>query len=302
MRQNFIVPNLGSATRAYNGEYLNRLVRNIEMTFADLRIKGIADFSGVSIEQLTVNEKAKFNGPLQVDGAAGAARYIWFSTADSTRWIIAEDASPESGGNLGSDFAIYRYSDTGVYLGQPLYIQRSSGAVVMENDVFINQTLSVFGAASFTGLTTTNGQVAFPAVQNPSANANTLDDYEENPWTPGIAFGGASVGITYGTRIARYTKIGNVVNIWADITLTAKGSSTGAATITGLPFAVSTVTGSINVSYGEALTGLTGTPVATVGGSNISLRVWGATGTGSITDANFTNTTRLIVGGSYMSA
>src|SRR3569623_1696890 len=54
------------------------------------------------------------------------------------------------------------------------------------------------------------GQLAFPATQNPSANANTLDDYEEGSWTPTVSFTGASTGVTYGgTTLGRYTKIGN---------------------------------------------------------------------------------------------
>src|SRR3990167_4292071 len=34
------------------------------------------------------------------------------------------------------------------------------------------------------------GQVVFPATQNDSTNANTLDDYEKNSWTPTIVSAG----------------------------------------------------------------------------------------------------------------
>ena len=81
------------------------------------------------------------------------------------------------------------------------------------------------------------GQLAFPATQNPAANVNTLDDYEEGTWTPALTFGGASTGITYGaSTLGRYTKVGNLVTLTGMLTLTSKGSSTGAAQITGLPF------------------------------------------------------------------
>jgi len=36
-----------------------------------------------------------------------------------------------------------------------------------------------FTTLGATGLITTNGQIQFPATANPSADANTLDDYEE---------------------------------------------------------------------------------------------------------------------------
>ena len=61
---------------------------------------------------------------------------------------------------------------------------------------------------TFTGLITTGGQIKFPATQVPSADANTLDDYEEGAWTPTIT----NITIT-GTNqsVFKYTKIGRLV-------------------------------------------------------------------------------------------
>ena len=66
-------------------------------------------------------------------------------------------------------------------------------------------------------------------------NSGTLD-YEEGTWTPVLEFGGASVGITYSIQSGLYTKIGRVVTISAYVYLISKGTSTGTAYITGLPF------------------------------------------------------------------
>jgi hypothetical protein len=63
-----------------------------------------------------------------------------------------------------------------------------------------------------------------------------LADYEEGTWSPGISFGGATTGITYSNQNGYYTKIGNVVTLSCYLALTNKGSATGAAKITGLPF------------------------------------------------------------------
>jgi hypothetical protein len=71
-----------------------------------------------------------------------------------------------------------------------------------------------------------------------TAAANTLDDYEEGTFDFGIAFGGASVAMTYSARGGKYTKIGRQVTVTGYIGLTNKGTSTGIATITGLPFTV----------------------------------------------------------------
>jgi hypothetical protein len=71
-----------------------------------------------------------------------------------------------------------------------------------------------------------------------TAAANALDDYEEGTWTMGVEFGGAAVGVTYGSNTGTYTKIGRQVTVNGFLALTSKGSSTGRAKITGLPFTI----------------------------------------------------------------
>jgi hypothetical protein len=71
-----------------------------------------------------------------------------------------------------------------------------------------------------------------------TAQANALDDYEEGTWTMGVSFGGASTGVTFANNTGTYTKIGRQVTVTGYANLTSKGSSTGAAAITGLPFTI----------------------------------------------------------------
>jgi hypothetical protein len=87
-------------------------------------------------------------------------------------------------------------------------------------------------------LSLNQGQIQFPATQVASADVNTLDDYEEGTWTMGVAFDGASAGVTYSQNTGTYTKIGRQVTVNGRMDLTSKGSSTGDAAITGLPFTV----------------------------------------------------------------
>jgi hypothetical protein len=92
------------------------------------------------------------------------------------------------------------------------------------------------------GSTTATGTgIAFPATQSASTDVNTLDDYEEGTWTPGISFGGASVGVTYSQQVGRYVKVGKQVTVNGYLYLSSKGSSTGAAKITGLPFPMANI-------------------------------------------------------------
>lgn len=69
-----------------------------------------------------------------------------------------------------------------------------------------------------------------------SAWGDSLDRYEtETDWTPDLQFGGLKVGITYGTQVGKYFRLGNLVWIYCRIVLTSKGSSTGSAQIRSLP-------------------------------------------------------------------
>jgi hypothetical protein len=97
-----------------------------------------------------------------------------------------------------------------------------------------------FTTLSASGLISANGgQIAFPATQNASAGANTLDDYEEGTFTPSIGGDATAGSQTYGAqRLGTYTKIGNRVAYTVSVNLTAKDAATaGNIVITGLPFA-----------------------------------------------------------------
>jgi hypothetical protein len=72
-----------------------------------------------------------------------------------------------------------------------------------------------------------------------NANAPVVTNITPTGFTPGLAFGGASVGLVYDTQLGQYSRIGNVVWYWIYIIINAIGSSTGVATITGLPLGAS---------------------------------------------------------------
>ena len=73
---------------------------------------------------------------------------------------------------------------------------------------------------------------------NGTGSSERLEDYEEGTWTPALAFGGNSSGISYSSRSGSYIKIGTTVYCQGQMDLTSKGSSSGDASITGLPFTV----------------------------------------------------------------
>jgi hypothetical protein len=108
---------------------------------------------------------------------------------------------------------------------------------------------SVTSAKIASGQTFALNGITFPATQVPSADANTLDDYEEGTWTPVFSAGGIS-----GTSIAysgTYTKIGRFVTLNFQATSTTTSNNVVIASyaqFTGIPFSVSGITGSGSVT------------------------------------------------------
>ena len=95
----------------------------------------------------------------------------------------------------------------------------------------------------------TSGQLKFPASQNASSDANTLDDYEEGTWTPVIGGLTSQSGQTYAGQTGHYTKIGRLVTATFRVQLSNKGTITGDVVIKGLPFTVQN-----SISFGSGVT------------------------------------------------
>jgi len=147
------------------------------------------------------------------------------------------------------------------------------------------------------------GQIAFPAAQNPSANVNTLDDYEEGTWTPDLQFSNAKVGIAYLAQGGLYVKIGRKVVVTGAFNLTSKGSSNGLAFIWGLPFSIANIHGAyapvnlraVAVTFSDQLIGF--------GAKNSSqIRLENVTEAGVVsylTDANFADDSSMMFSFTY---
>ncbi len=59
-------------------------------------------------------------------------------------------------------------------------------------------------------------------------------------WMPDIQINGSSAGITYTDQVGYYQKLGKMVFIYANVTLSSKGASNGAVTISNLPVITTT--------------------------------------------------------------
>ena len=84
--------------------------------------------------------------------ASGGVGQIYGYTGANARWLIAlGDTAAESGGNVGSNFSISRYSDAGAFVSTPLIINRASGAASFSGNLILNSfqsTNAVLGGFS----------------------------------------------------------------------------------------------------------------------------------------------------------
>ena len=156
------------------------------------------------------------------------------------------------------------------------------------------------GASSGKRVSITSNGLTF---NGDTAAANALDDYEEGTWTMGLSFGGNAVGVTASAFTGTYTKIGRKVSVTGALFLTSKGSSTGAARITGLPFTIPNTAQfySSPSLYFDAITFTNqfqgyGVPNTTT----IDLREITLLGTdGALNDGDFANNSAIIISFTY---
>jgi hypothetical protein len=249
---------------------------------------------GAALAKLGINIAADLTNRLAVAADAslfthaGASHRLAISKAtatDTASLLLEDDLSARAEIGLAGDDALHlKVSPNGSTWIEALNIAQTSGLV----------SLPV-------------GQLAFPATQNPSSDANTLDDYEEGTWTPVLNFGGAATGIAYGTPTAgRYTKIGRLVHASAAITLTSKGSATGNAQVVSLPFVAvnDQVFACGAVGWANGLASVTGALQTMVQPNSSKFNLYQSVSGAStlLTNANFSNTTSFYVSVTYETA
>jgi hypothetical protein len=168
-------------------------------------------------------------------------------------------------------------------------------------NINIGSTASLtLGNVTVSNLITASGGIKFPATQVVSDDANTLDDYEEGTFTPTISVGVGS--ITYSSQQGKYTKIGNVVYLRVNISLSAGTASGGHLTIAGLPFTVGTPApaclGECNSSFFNSTS--TNAPIPQIEGASTIIRFYKTNFTDFVgTDMNAAATARIQVSGFY---
>lgn len=221
----------------------------------------------------------------------------WFPPASTNSSVALV-----TGGNLRiSDTAIFPNTGAGAWT-VPL-VKVTGGSVAFTNNQFAASNGDV-GALSIA----TDNRYNIVSGNNFNGWGFTppgiVGYYEaQGSWAPDLKFGGQSAGIR-GTQIGSYWRRGKETHAEYQITLTSKGSSTGAATINGLPLATAThYGGNCTLGYYDQMTAISSlSPYVPPGTSVISLAAPGLTGIRPLTDRNFTNTSTLYGACDYLNA
>ena len=214
-------------------------------------------------------------------------RRIWFENVGSYRTIFDLPAS-------GSSFAFRTYDGTTLF-----NVNSGSGASVGTGDLTItNGNLVVASGKGIDFSATTN---------TAGTTSELLNDYEEGSWTPAWNSTGGTITTISAQTTGTYTKIGNVVHVWARLYTNSVSSPTGEVTVSGLPFTVGSQAGNkaMHLFTMNAITGtLTGTPTIAFNLNNTTAtifnKIWNSTEFGGDIATYFDNDTWGYFYGAYI--
>jgi hypothetical protein len=261
---------------------------------------------------LAWNDNASYSAILSVGNTFGTA---WSNTVLPVQGIQFGDrgALTQYSGtvNLGFNTKINSaYAEVAITAsGTPAVVTVGAGDITLKT---ASANPGAGSAITFTTVATAKGadgnlqlncgQLVFPATQNPSSNANTLDDYEEGTWTPTV-LGSTSPGTgTYTSQTGRYVKVGKTVTfsgkvVWTNLT------GTGNQLIGGLPFTSQNVTDG-DQSVSGTLSGVPVTsgsaPSYVIASNTTEIILYQTTAAGVLSQVPKSNSGTIYIGGTYI--
>lgn len=145
-----------------------------------------------------------------------------------------------------------------------------------------------------------NGTVGKPSVTN-NSTTTTIADKRTGTWAPSVSFGGGQTGMTYSSQSGTWEKNGRLVTFEGICIMTAKGSSTGNATLGTLPFTpVGIWPFAVEMQSMTSGVGDTVLSAFAVNSTTLTLRKMASGTMASLTDADFTANSAIRISGSYL--
>ncbi|MFT8805955.1 MAG: hypothetical protein ABF876_01680 [Acetobacter aceti] len=159
-----------------------------------------------SASGFTVNQNTTINGTISSTSSISSPKYtvdsgsgntqIHFQNSSKERWAIGKNADSETGSNVGGNFLIGRFDDSGSYIDAPMTISRSTGIVsissglqvptqaISDNSLnaastaYVQNNLSSYVKSgtfpSLTGVQLVSGNPASTSVYNDNGKSNIV--------------------------------------------------------------------------------------------------------------------------------
>jgi hypothetical protein len=239
------------------------------------------------------------------DTSSGPAALSGGEIAVGNYFVLAYDAALNSGAggyHLQTSASNAAGTVTGVVAGAGLAggtistLGTISIASISNNNILANISGGSAGPAAYTLSAILDAIMSSTQGAILARGASLWAGNTEQTYVPSLTLGGGSVSMTYGTQAGFYLAIGNLVIAAYNITLTAKGSSSGAAAIS-LPVAAGggSRVGAGFVSNFSNLTSITTTPWAYIApsASTAALYVAGSGTVTAVADTNIANNSTL---------
>jgi hypothetical protein len=239
------------------------------------------------------------------EGAASSDLVIRGTANGGATGIVVDNCYFETGINKTGNSILIEGHASGSAIGVRVknnYFQVSKQPVNVGSNVNSNLEISSNTFVSVTGASSYAVSATGSLRMNCHSNAGSQADLDRT-FTPALQFGGAATGMTFSTQSGRYQRVGNRITGEIKLVFTAKGSSTGAAVVTGLPVAASASVEQ-NLGYSPIyfnMASISGGVFGRIGASSsgISLSTGAAANQSDLTEGNFTNTTNLYLTFAY---
>jgi hypothetical protein len=232
------------------------------------------------------------------DGDVGSTTGAW------TRLDYVADAADASFEVYGTDGGVVSFQDAGgddLFYIHNVTVTEVGGVIELRSHTFDENTSTWLDSGGNT-FTANMSNATLVGIQTPY--------YRSTTFTPSVEFGGGATGLTVSASEGYVTRIGNIAHVHGRILLSAKGSSTGTAKITGLPYNAKDVTvagAGLNLHYAANLASLNSMPTLVIDDAGTEVTLYhlddaAGSGTGStaLTHANFSDTSDIRFSGTYI--
>ena len=185
-------------------------------------------------------------GHINISRASGVVGYFNRKTDDGDIIRLLKDGTTVGSigvSNSGTDLVI----DATRFSNRAGLRFRDSSLYPRQNATDADGLIDLGGSAARFKDLYLSGGVVFGSTGG-AVTSKTLDDYEEGTWTPAISASTAPTSVTHDIQNGYYTKIGRLVTVQFDVSITAWSGGSSFVVIENLPFVTNQAIGSGTLS------------------------------------------------------